>query len=557
MARVLIIDSDQAICRVLSKKIVRLGHEVQTAHTLEQGLQSTTNSSYDVVYLDVRLPDGRGMDSLARISHGPGAPEVIIITGDSDPDGPEQAIRSGAWDYIQKPSSLKSMIFPLIRALQHREKQKSTVSLKALRYGGIVGTSPRMKACMDLLAQVADTEMSVLITGETGTGKELFAKSIHDNSARAKGPYVTVDCASLPENLVESELFGSVKGAFTGASAAREGLIIQANGGSLFLDEIGELPLATQKKFLRVLQERRFRQVGGTTERTSNFRLVCATNRDLEEMVVEEAFRQDLLYRLQAMHIELPPLRERREDIKDLAVHRMQRLCEQFRVPTKGMSPEFLEALESYDWPGNVRELFNLLENVLFTTRDEGVLYPEHLPMNLRIKIKQALLIRSKNNTIAEESEDPAYHDDDHEDGEDVGMTPLATAASGQTAPPGTTSDHVPPMARETQSSPESLSESLSESPSESPSVYPATISRLDGLAPPPGELDEAFSSDPHAPFPTLRELREKTVGTMEKRYLKELLARSNAELSIALELSGLSRARFYELLKKHSVSFR
>ncbi|WP_045221332.1 sigma-54-dependent transcriptional regulator [Desulfonatronum thioautotrophicum] len=544
MARVLIIDSDQAICRVLSKKIVRLGHEVQTAHTLEQGLQSTTNSSYDVVYLDVRLPDGRGMDSLARISHGPGAPEVIIITGDSDPDGPEQAIRSGAWDYIQKPSSLKSMIFPLIRALQHREKQKSTASLKALRYGGIVGTSPRMKACMDLLAQVADTEMSVLITGETGTGKELFAKSIHDNSARAKGPYVTVDCASLPENLVESELFGSVKGAFTGASAAREGLIIQANGGSLFLDEIGELPLATQKKFLRVLQERRFRQVGGTTERTSNFRLICATNRDLEEMVEEETFRQDLLYRLQAMHIELPPLRERREDIKDLAVHRMQRLCEQFRVPTKGMSPEFLEALESYDWPGNVRELFNLLENVLFTTRDEGVLYPEHLPMNLRIKIKQALLLRSKNNAVSPESEAPGYHDD-HEDDEDAGMPRLPTAAPDQIAVPVTAPDHVPTTARETQPF------------SESPPVSPAGTSQHDSLAPPPGELDEAFSTDPHTPFPTLRELREKTVGAMEKRYLKELLARSDAELSTALELSGLSRARFYELLKKHSVSFR
>ncbi|SDB58249.1 two-component system, NtrC family, response regulator [Desulfonatronum thiosulfatophilum] len=507
MARVLIIDDDQIICSVLSKKIERLGHEVQYSHTISNGIEIAACTDFDVVFLDVRLPDGNGLDALPMINKGVMPPEVIIITGDSDPDGAELAIRSGAWDYIQKPSSLKSMVFPLIRALQYREKRKASSALKALKVNGIIGNSARIKACLDQVAHAADSELSVLITGETGTGKELFARAIHDNSDRAGARFVTVDCASLPENLVESELFGSIKGAFSGAVSNRDGLIMRANGGTLFLDEVGELPIAVQKKFLRVLQEHCFRKVGDNREIKSDFRLVCATNQDLEAMSENGEFRQDLHFRLKAMHVELPALRERKEDIKEIAMHHMNKICEHYRMPTKGMSPEFTEALLSYDWPGNVRELLNTLENVLVGSKDEPILYPQHLPINLRIKAKQASLNR-----------EPSMIDSPNQlnfqrfcpDDDDFLV------------------DNNLPCDFDT-----------------------AEVLRTSVEKP----FRQTFSSS--TSFPTLRELREVTISAMEKKYLEELLQRSGADLNSALNLSGLSRARFYELLKKHSMPFR
>ncbi len=507
MARVLLIDDDQMICNVLSKKITRLGHEVLVAHTLGKGLEMAGSIDFDAVFLDVRLPDGNGLDALPIINQGALPPEVIIITGESDPDGAELAIRNGAWDYVQKPSSLKSMVFPLIRALQYREKKVSS-SRKALQINGIVGSSPRIRACLDLLAQAADSDMSVLVTGETGTGKELFARAIHENSSRAKARFVTVDCASLPENLVESELFGSVKGAFTGATATREGLIIQAHGGTLFLDEVGELPLTVQKKFLRVLQEHRFRQVGGTREISSDFRLVCATNQDLESMTRAGAFRQDLLYRLKSMSIELPPLRERCDDLKGLTIHRMTTICEQYGLPTKGMSSEFVEALLNYDWPGNVRELFNTLDNVLLTTRDEPILYPQHLPVNLRIKAKQASLRQQARPDSQDQSPPRETFEESLED--DARFDPAQPPRDAAPQAPG------------------------------SVQAAPGAATDIDDQA-----------------FPTLRDVREKTISAMEEEYLQKLLRRSGSDLAAALRLSGLSRARFYELLKKHSISLR
>ncbi|HDQ39711.1 MAG TPA: sigma-54-dependent Fis family transcriptional regulator [Desulfonatronum sp.] len=508
MAHVLIIDDDQVICTVLSKKIARLGHQVQVAHTMRAGLELAGSNDFDVIFLDVRLPDGNGLDALPAINQGNLPPEVIIITGESDPDGAELAIRNGAWDYVQKPSSLKSMVFPLIRALQYREKKKVSSSKKALQISNIIGASPRIRACLDLLAQAADSDMSVLVTGETGTGKELFARAIHVNSSRAQSPFVTVDCASLPENLVESELFGSIKGAFTGATATREGLIIKAHGGTLFLDEVGELPLTVQKKFLRVLQEHRFRQVGGTREISSDFRLVCATNQDLESMIRAGVFRQDLLYRLKSMSIELPPLRDRREDLKGLAIHRMTTICEHYKIPTKGMSREFVEALLNYDWPGNVRELYNVLDNVLLSSRDEPILYPQHLPLNLRIKAKRASL--------------------------------------GQQAR-SDSQDQSPPR--------ETFEESLegdarfdpAQPPRDAAPQAPGSVQAAPGA---PADIDDQA-------FPTLRDVREKTISAMEEEYLQKLLRRSGSDLAAALRLSGLSRARFYELLKKHSISLR
>jgi two-component system, NtrC family, response regulator len=233
--------------------------------------------------------------------------------------------------------------------------------------------------------KISSSDTSVLITGETGVGKELFAKVIHDNSKRAANNFVVVDCAALPETLVESTLFGHQKGSFTGADTARSGLLKQADGGTLFLDEVGELSLTVQKKFLRALQEHRFHPVGSNVEIFSNFRIVAATNRNLEQMARKKTFRADLLFRLNSMSIEPPPLRNRQGDIKEIAIHYLNRLAKKYGVEPKGFSPHFFKAIISYNWPGNVRELINILEVTLHNGLHEPILYARHLPENVRV----------------------------------------------------------------------------------------------------------------------------------------------------------------------------
>jgi two-component system NtrC family response regulator len=392
MAHILIIDDDEMICDMLSTVVRQMGHEVTCANTLQDGLQESLSRDCDVVFLDVRMPDGSGLDVLPRIREAPSSPEVIIITGFGDPDGAELAIKNGAWDYIEKPSSIKTMTLPLIRALQYREEKQARKPPIALNREGIVGNSPQMKSCIDLVAHAAKSDAHVLITGETGTGKELFAYAIHNNSPRADKNFVVVDCAALPENLVESMLFGHERGAFTGADRTQDGLIKQADGGTLFLDEVGELPLSTQSSFLRVLQERRFRPIGGKQEIESNFRLVVATNRDLEGMVTQGQFRKELLFRLRSFTIELPSLREHPDDIKALVLYYTAKICERYGTETKGFSPEFFEALFSYEWPGNVRELVNTMERTIAAARQDPILFPKHLSPHIRIDVAKTSL---------------------------------------------------------------------------------------------------------------------------------------------------------------------
>ena len=395
MGTILIIDDDSGIRDSLSLMSERLGHQALQAGTLADGLQVADQHPVDVVFLDVRMPDGNGLDALERLERTAANPEVIIITGFGDPKGAELAIRSGAWDYIEKTSSSKDIMLALDRALQYRREKQAAQQggrVTALKREGIIGESPRLRSCLDLVAQAALGEADVLITGETGTGKELFARAIHHNSRRAKGPFVVVDCATLPANLVEALLFGHEKGTFTGAEKNREGLIAQADGGTLFLDEVGELPLTLQKAFLRVLQEHRFRPLGSSQEQESDFRLVAATNRDLDKLVELELFRGDLLFRLRAFHMELPPLRERLEDIRELARVYADQLCERKRLPAKGFSADFISTLQSYGWPGNVRELLQTLERALDAAYNEPILYPKHLPTSLRAEVARSTL---------------------------------------------------------------------------------------------------------------------------------------------------------------------
>jgi len=387
MARILVIDDDLMMCDMLSRKINRMGHIAVAAHNSTDGLAIARQQEFDIVFIDVRLPDGNGMDIMPLIRQTTSQPEIIIITGLADPDGAEIAIKMGAWDYIQKGSSLMEIILPLTRALQYREEKTAVAYKVSLKRDEIVGSSSLIKNALDLLAQAANTDTSVLITGETGTGKEIFAGAIHKNSARSEKNFIIVDCAALPEKLIESLLFGHRKGSFTGASENRVGLIKQADGGTLFLDEVGELPLPLQKSFLRVLQTHKFRPIGSETEIESNFRLIAATNRNLEKMVTEGNFREDLFFRLKSFIIDLPALRSRPEDIKALTIFHTFRICERFQIATKAFSPELFDSLMSYNWPGNVRELVNTLERAITAAYEEPVIYPKHLPVNIRVQI--------------------------------------------------------------------------------------------------------------------------------------------------------------------------
>ncbi len=387
MGKVLIIDDNEFYAVALSEMIESLGHEVACTGTAEDGLKAAQSYTFDVVFLDIHLPDGNGLTLLPKIHTMSSAPEVIIITGFGNPDAAELAIKNGAWDFIEKPLEKKMIELPLIRALQYREakKQKSTPSI--LKREGIVGSSPIMGKCLELIARAAVNDVNVLITGETGTGKEVFAQTIHNNSSRSAMPFVTVDCASLPPTLIESLLFGHEKGAFTGADRIQEGLIKQADGGTLFLDEVGDLPLSAQKAFLRVLQEHRFRPLGAKKEIKSEFRVIAATHRNLDKMLQEGKFREDLLFRLRTLAIELPPLRERIGDIKELTAYYVNKICSRQNTEVKGFSPEFIETLCAYDWPGNIRELVSSMESALVAAHNETILYPKHLPMHIRVRL--------------------------------------------------------------------------------------------------------------------------------------------------------------------------
>lgn len=393
MTTILIIDDDIDFCETMESLVGRMDFKCITANTLKEGIDFLEAREVDVVFLDVRLPDGNGLEALPMIKQAPSEPEVIILTGQGDPDGAELAIQGGVWDYLVKPTSIKQTRLSLTRALKYREEKRAE-SPVALNLDNIIGSSPAMRDCFDLVAKAAVSNSQVLITGETGTGKELFARTIHENSPRAAGNFVIVDCASLTETLLESTLFGHKKGAFTGADSDRTGLVKVADGGTLFLDEVGDMPLSIQRSFLRVLQEKKFRPVGQTQEVTSNFRLIAATNRNLEEMVESGEFRRDLLFRLWAIHLELPPLRERKEDIKRLSMFFINSLCEEYGVPNKGFDTDFFDTLCAYNWPGNVRELFNVMEMAFISSGRASTVYAMDLPSNIRIKVAKASLTR-------------------------------------------------------------------------------------------------------------------------------------------------------------------
>ncbi len=406
MTKILIIDDDIEACETMVSLVTRLSYDSEKAHTLKEGLRLARSSTYDVVFLDVYLPDGNGLDILPSLMAHSDPPEVIILTGKGNPDGAELAIQGGVWDYLLKPTSIRNITLTLNRALKYRKEKKGHISQEALVMKGVVGHCPEIRESLHLTAKAAGSDSNVLITGETGTGKELFAGIIHNNSGRSLGNFVVVDCTSLTESLVESTLFGHMKGSFTGAHFDRQGLIKAADGGTLFLDEVGEMPLSIQKAFLRVFQARQFRPVGAIKEQTSNFRLIAATNRNLDEMVEKGQFRNDLLFRINTMRIQLPPLRNRTGDIQELATFKVGQLCRKSGLKMKKFGADFISTLTEYSWPGNVRELFNILERAVIDAGGENTLYAMHLPRSLRIHVAKAQISQLTGSENIEETND-------------------------------------------------------------------------------------------------------------------------------------------------------
>jgi DNA-binding NtrC family response regulator len=382
--RILIVEDNEVTQRQLQQLLERDDHvKVDTARDGAEALEALNKQNYSVVITDLKMPRLHGMQLIEEVQKRRLPVTVIVSTGHGSIDEAVQAMRMGAYDFITKPIDLQHLRLVVQRALRERMLQDEVVYLREQlqnRYAfhNIISKNPKMHAIFELINNVAQTTTTVLIEGETGTGKEMVARAIHQASHVRHGPMVAVNCAALPENLLESELFGHEKGAFTSAVSQRKGRFELADGGTMFLDEVGDVPTAMQAKLLRVLQERRFERVGGTESIEVDVRVITATNRPLQKLVKDGNFREDLYYRLNVVKIDLPPLRERREDIPLLAAHFVQKYARPTEPP-KQISPQVMDILLNYRWPGNIRELENAIERACVTSMD-GVIRPENLP---------------------------------------------------------------------------------------------------------------------------------------------------------------------------------
>ncbi len=388
MASVLLVDDDQAFRQVMTGELRRLGYEVAAAATGEEALGAPGRLDCDVVLLDLRLPGMNGLEVLKAIRAREPAPEVIMLTGHGSIDTAIESIRVGAFDYVVKPCPLEELHIRIQRAIERRSlRERAHLLERGLTPpdlgSSFIGESEEFRQLLRLIERIAPSDSTVLITGETGSGKERVAKLIHARSSRRMRPFVIVECAALQESLLQSELFGHERGAFTGADRAKPGLFEVAHGGTIFLDEIGEVSPATQTKLLRVLDASTFRHVGGTAEIRVDVRVLAATNRDVPAMIRQGSFREDLFYRLSTITVEVPPLRKRAADIGLLAAHFVGMLNERFGS-SKRISAEALSVLERHTWPGNVRELQHAIEAAMVVCDGPEIL-PRHLPAAVRM----------------------------------------------------------------------------------------------------------------------------------------------------------------------------
>lgn len=378
MAHILVVDDEVSMREFLQIMLEQDGHTVRTASDAPGGVLALKDGQFDLVLTDLRLPGGSGMDVLRQARKRHTELEVVMMTAFATTENAVEAMKAGAYDYVMKPFKVDELKLVLARALERRqlrgENETLRETLKARSaHGQLVGESGALKDVLRMVDKVAPTRTTVLITGESGTGKELVSRAIHARSPRHAAPFVPINCGAIPENLLESELFGHVKGAFTGAHVDKAGLFESAAGGTVFLDEIGEMPLAMQVKLLRVLQERRFRPVGGVKDKPFECRVVAATNKDLEAESAAGNFREDLYFRLNVIELTLPSLRERKADIPLLAAAFVAKITEQQGRPVVPILPGAMACMQAYAWPGNVRELENVIERGVTLCDDDGI----------------------------------------------------------------------------------------------------------------------------------------------------------------------------------------
>ena len=388
MKNILIIDDEEKLRHLLARIIKSEGFDVIEAPDLKSGFKKLETNDIDVVLCDVKLPDGNGVDFLQKIKPAFPITEVILLTAFGKISDGVQAMKNGAFDYIVKGDDNDKIIPLLYKALEKVQLQKKVKQLEKrisdkYSFNSIIGKSKGLEQVIDLAKKVSKTESTVLLTGETGTGKEVFAQAIHENSNRAGKSFVALNCSTFSKEILESELFGHKQGAFTGAIKDKKGFIEEANGGTLFLDEIGEMPLELQAKLLRVLETNEYIQIGDTTPRKSNFRLIAATNRDLKTESDEHRFRSDLYFRLNIFEIKIPPLRERIKDIAPLTNYFVEQFSSRVNKKSLIIDVDFLHKLETYHWPGNIRELRNVIERSVILVNDD-VLTQDVLPYEIQ-----------------------------------------------------------------------------------------------------------------------------------------------------------------------------
>jgi DNA-binding NtrC family response regulator len=382
MKKILIIEDEEVIRSAVRRLLERQNYQVAAAESVEQAETSYDLQNFNLILTDVRLPGAPGTDIIAKAEGVP----VLVMTSYASVRAAVDAMKQGAVDYIAKPFDHDELLLLVERTLKQERLERRNEVMKSeldqvYPVAGMIGSCQGMREVCRRIARVAPTDTTVLILGESGTGKELVARALHDQSHRKDSPIVTVNCAAIPETLIESELFGHEKGAFTGADSARTGLVEAADGGTLFLDEIGELPQAAQARLLRVLQNGEIRRVGSEKSRQVDIRLIAATHRDLKQLVQESAFRSDLYFRLRVMELNLPPLRERGEDRLELARFLLKKVCKQLNRPPLQLTPEAISTITAYDWPGNVRELENAMERAVILS-DGDRITPELLAID-------------------------------------------------------------------------------------------------------------------------------------------------------------------------------
>ena len=393
--RIMLVDNEEGLCRMMEAILKDQGYTIKSFTRPVQAVAEFTAGDYDLIISDIKMPEMDGLEVLQHIRNRDPEVPVIMITAYATVEMSIQALRRGAYDMLTKPFEPDELIYRVKNALQHQELVVENRELKEelsgqFSFDDIIGSSTGISAVLERVSKIAVRDTSALITGESGTGKELIAQAIHHNSARKHHRFVAVNCGALPENILESELFGYRKGAFTGALEDRKGLLEAANGGTLFLDEVGNLPINMQKTLLRFLQEQEFRRLGETKPTKVDVRIISATNSDLAGEVSDGTFREDLFYRLNVINLHLPPLRERHDDIPLLAAHFIRQQNDKFGTDFKGLTPEAMEAMRSYEWPGNIRQLRNVIEASMAISSGNYIGLPELSQLIKTDNVKQA-----------------------------------------------------------------------------------------------------------------------------------------------------------------------